>query len=82
MPFYDPGSEEIPPLGRLIIKRKAVLPNTCRAEDEYKREAFNATSTSEDEEYKDRRKSGDSVKRLNHDLRFTLQGPFRRMRGQ
>lgn len=54
LPFYDPNSEEIPPMGRLIIKRKAVLSNTCRPTEEYKREAFNATNTSEDEEYKDR----------------------------
>ena len=55
-PFYDENSDQIAPLARLIIKRKAVVSQTCRSEDEYKREAFNSTNTSEDEEYKDRSK--------------------------
>uniref|UniRef100_A0A915DFT7 Spondin-1 n=1 Tax=Ditylenchus dipsaci TaxID=166011 RepID=A0A915DFT7_9BILA len=54
-PFYDEISDQIAPLARLIFKRKDVVPSPCKAEQEYKQEAFNATNTSEDEEYKDRR---------------------------
>ncbi|KAI1706858.1 thrombospondin type 1 domain-containing protein [Ditylenchus destructor] len=54
-PFYDENADEIPPLARLIFKRKEVISSPCKVEEEYKREAFNATNTSEDEEYKDRR---------------------------
>ena len=55
-PFYDENSNDIPPLARLTIKRTEVIQSTCKSDDEYKREAFNATSISEDEEYKDRSK--------------------------
>uniref|UniRef100_A0AC34R1F0 Spondin-1 n=1 Tax=Panagrolaimus sp. JU765 TaxID=591449 RepID=A0AC34R1F0_9BILA len=54
-PFYSETSNEIPPLARLIIKRSQVLPGQCKANEEYRKEAFNLTSVSEDEEYKDRR---------------------------
>ncbi|VDL69157.1 unnamed protein product, partial [Nippostrongylus brasiliensis] len=54
-PFYSTETDIIPPLARLIIKRTEVLPMRCQSNDEYQREAFNITNTSEDEEYKDRR---------------------------
>ena len=54
-PFYSETSDEIPPLARLIIKRSQVIPGQCKSTEQYQKEAFNATSISEDEEYKDRR---------------------------
>lgn len=53
-PFYNENSNEIPPLARLIFKRKKVVALQCKNANEYQREAFNITNTSEDEEYKDR----------------------------
>lgn len=55
-PFYNENSDEIIPLARLIFKRKQVVTQTCKKVEEYQREAFNITNTSEDEEYKDRRR--------------------------
>ncbi|KAK0394261.1 hypothetical protein QR680_000658 [Steinernema hermaphroditum] len=54
-PFYDETSDVIPPLAKLIIRRANITASTCKSVDEYKRDAFNASNTSEDEEYKDRR---------------------------
>ncbi|KAI6174475.1 F-spondin [Aphelenchoides bicaudatus] len=54
-PFYDESVDEVSPLGRLTIKRKDIQTIGCRRDEEYQREAFNVTNTSEDEEYKDRR---------------------------
>uniref|UniRef100_A0AC35U6B5 Spondin-1 n=1 Tax=Rhabditophanes sp. KR3021 TaxID=114890 RepID=A0AC35U6B5_9BILA len=54
-PFYDELNDEIAPLGRLVIKRVDVQNTGCRKDAEYKKDAFDATSISEDEEYKDRR---------------------------
>ncbi|CEF70857.1 Thrombospondin, type 1 repeat and Proteinase inhibitor I2, Kunitz metazoa domain and Reeler domain and Spondin, N-terminal domain-containing protein [Strongyloides ratti] len=54
-PFYNEFSDEIPPLGRLTIKRTNVINTGCRNDEEYKKEAFEVTSISEEEEYKDRR---------------------------
>ncbi|KAK6041912.1 thrombospondin type 1 domain protein [Cooperia oncophora] len=54
-PFYSTETDTIPPLAKLILKRTEVIPMRCQADDEYRREAFNITNTSEDEEYKDRR---------------------------
>ncbi|EYC15568.1 hypothetical protein Y032_0036g3216 [Ancylostoma ceylanicum] len=54
-PFYSTETDVIPPLAKLILKRTEVIPMRCLADDEYQREAFNSTNTSEDEEYKDRR---------------------------
>uniref|UniRef100_A0A183FSC8 Spondin-1 n=1 Tax=Heligmosomoides polygyrus TaxID=6339 RepID=A0A183FSC8_HELPZ len=55
-PFYSTETDVIPPLARLIIRRTEVCRSRqCQANDEYQREAFNITNTSEDEEYKDRR---------------------------
>ena len=54
-PFYDTQNEEIAPLARLVIKRKRVLTGQCRPIEEYRSEAQNiSSSTSEDDEYKDR----------------------------
>ncbi|VDL86509.1 unnamed protein product [Nippostrongylus brasiliensis] len=58
-PFYSTETDTIPPLARLIIKRTEVLPMRCQSNDEYQREAFNITNTSEDEEYKDRREQSE-----------------------
>ncbi|XGW09635.1 hypothetical protein V3C99_011707 [Haemonchus contortus] len=54
-PFYSTETDTIPPLAKLILKRTEVIPMRCQSDDEYRREAFNITNTSEDEEYKDRR---------------------------
>ncbi|CAJ0955610.1 unnamed protein product, partial [Mesorhabditis belari] len=54
-PFYDASTDVIPPLARIVIKRIEVTPSSCRKDEDYKREAFNATNTSEDDVYKDRR---------------------------
>lgn len=42
-------------MARLILRRKAVIKSECKGIEDYQKEAFNATNTSEDEEYKDRR---------------------------
>ncbi|KAI6230471.1 F-spondin [Aphelenchoides fujianensis] len=54
-PFHDEQADEVSPLGRLVIRRKDVQTLACRKDEDYQREAFNVTNTSEDEEYKDRR---------------------------
>lgn len=54
-PFYNPSSDTIPPLATLVLKRIELTPSRCQSDDEYRRDAFNSTNTSEDEEYKDRR---------------------------
>ncbi|CAJ0581508.1 unnamed protein product, partial [Mesorhabditis spiculigera] len=54
-PFYDENSDTIPPLARIILRRTDIITSTCRKDKEYQAEAFNATNTSEDEVYKDRR---------------------------
>ncbi|CAD6198174.1 unnamed protein product [Caenorhabditis auriculariae] len=54
-PFYDPTTDEIPPMARLTLRRKQTTETTCKTDDEYRAEANNITSTSEDDEYKDRR---------------------------
>ncbi|VDO18136.1 unnamed protein product [Brugia timori] len=54
-PFYNENSDIIAPLARLKLSRKEVIKSECKTEDQYQIEAYNATNTSEDEEYKDRR---------------------------
>ncbi|CAI4228287.1 unnamed protein product [Auanema sp. JU1783] len=54
-PFYNVDSDVIPPLAKIIIRRKEVDSAKCEADDVYQKEAYNITNTSEDEEYKDRR---------------------------
>ncbi|RCN25296.1 Spondin N protein, partial [Ancylostoma caninum] len=54
-PFYSTETDVIPPVAKLILRRTEVIPMRCLPDDEYQREAFNSTNTSEDEEYKDRR---------------------------
>ncbi|VDK86324.1 unnamed protein product [Onchocerca ochengi] len=54
-PFYNENSDIIAPLARLKLTRKEVIKSECKTATEYQTEAYNATNTSEDEEYKDRR---------------------------
>uniref|UniRef100_A0A0R3S2S9 Spondin-1 n=1 Tax=Elaeophora elaphi TaxID=1147741 RepID=A0A0R3S2S9_9BILA len=54
-PFYNENSDIIAPLARLKLTRKEVVKSVCKTAEEYQTEAYNATNTSEDEEYKDRR---------------------------
>lgn len=54
-PFYSEETDVIPPLARLVLRRKEVIKSECKTTEEYRKIAFNATNTSEDEEYKDRR---------------------------
>ncbi|PAV72247.1 hypothetical protein WR25_00064 isoform A [Diploscapter pachys] len=54
-PFYEESTDVIAPLAKLVIRRKEIINSDCKTDEEYKKEAFNITNTSEDEEYKDRR---------------------------
>ncbi|VDD87724.1 unnamed protein product [Enterobius vermicularis] len=54
-PFYNEESDVIPPLAKLVLTVKEVTKSECKTIEHYKKIAFNATNTSEDEEYKDRR---------------------------
>ncbi|MFH4976959.1 hypothetical protein AB6A40_003668 [Gnathostoma spinigerum] len=54
-PFYSEETDVIAPLARVSIRRKDVVKSECKTTEQYQKEAFNATNTSEDEEYKDRR---------------------------
>ncbi|KHJ86158.1 hypothetical protein OESDEN_14100 [Oesophagostomum dentatum] len=74
-PFYSTETDVIPPLAKLILRRKevavdymiidptSVIPMRCFSDDEYRTEAFNVTNTSEDEEYKDRSKITELIRR-------------------
>lgn len=55
-PFYNEESDVIPPLAKLVLTVKEVTKSECKTIEHYKKIAFNATNTSEDEEYKDRSK--------------------------
>uniref|UniRef100_A0A914ZKI1 Spondin-1 n=1 Tax=Parascaris univalens TaxID=6257 RepID=A0A914ZKI1_PARUN len=54
-PFYSEETDVIAPLARLVLRREEIIKSECKSIEEYQKVAFNATNTSEDEEYKDRR---------------------------
>lgn len=59
-------------MARLIFKRKQIITAQCKQDNEYQREAFNITNTSEDEEYKDRSIFEFQFKYFKENVRFRI----------